>query len=244
MIPQIIHYSWFSGDPFPSWIADCIDTWKDKLGDYEFMLWDMERIKDIDVPFVREAISVRKWAFAADYIRLYAINRYGGIWLDTDVEIFKSFNPLLNCDMFIGKESWADAGQHVYLTSHCFGAVAGHPFIRECLAYYTGRHFIRQDGTLDTATISSMQAEKALAYGFDWNARHKDRSQTLRNGIKVYPSYCFCRPLYTSMKKVYCIHRCAGAWRDKDTDGRELTNPRKMTLKVFLWNLLYQLHLK
>lgn len=65
-----------------------------------------------------EAIAEKKWAFAADYVRLYAIYKYGGIWLETDVELFKSFDSVLNCNMFIGKESWSDEEKHIYLTSH------------------------------------------------------------------------------------------------------------------------------
>lgn len=248
MIPKIIHYSWFSGEPYPQWISDCINTWKRYLADYEFVLWDMERLKEIDSDFVREAIAAKKWAFAADYVRLYAIYNYGGIWLDSDVEMFKSLTPLLDCEMFIGKESWPDSNNHIYLTSHCFGACAHHPFVKECLNYYQGRHFVTnvpgEVAKLDMTTISYMQAQKALAYGFDWRSEHKNRKQVLTNGVVVYPSYCFCRPLYTSMKKVYCIHRCAGAWRDKDIDGRSMTEPKRLTLKVIAWRLLHRLHLK
>lgn len=245
MIPKIIHYSWFSGDPYPQWISDCIDTWKEKLDGYEFVLWDMERLREIDSDFVREAISARKWAFAADYTRLYAVYHYGGIWLDSDVEMFKSLSPVLDCDMFIGRESWPEDG-HVYLTSHCFGAVAGHPFVKECLDYYKDRHFILDADAkeYDMTTISSMQARMALKYGLDWSVKHKDRPQTLTNGVKIYPSYCFCRPMYTSMKKVYCIHRCAGAWRDKDIDGRNMTDPKHLTLRDIAWGILHLLHLR
>lgn len=248
MIPKIIHYSWFSGEAYPQWISDCIGTWKKYLTGYEFILWDMERLKEIDSDFVRESISVKKWAFAADYVRLYAVYHYGGIWLDSDVEMFKSLTPLLNCEMFIGKESWPDDKNRVYLTSHCFGAIEKHPFVKECLDYYSDRHFIVNDSSgslqLDMTTISYMQATKALKYGFDWRVNNKNKLQKLTNGIVVYPSYCFCRPLYTSMKKVYCIHRCAGAWRDKDIDGRNMTDPKRLTLRVMAWRLLHWLHLK
>lgn len=249
MIPKIIHYSWFSGEPYPQWISDCIDTWKKYLFGYQFILWDKKKLLEINSEFVSEAIAEKKWAFAADYVRLYAIYKYGGIWLDTDVELFKSFDSVLNCNMFIGKESWPDEEKHIYLTSHCFGAIAGHPFIKECLDYYKDRHFIinnAQDSgrKLDMTTISRMQALKALPYGFDWKECHKDKPQILTNGIVVYPSYCFCRPMYTSMKKVYCIHRCAGAWRNKDMDGRSMTNPKKLTLRVIAHKFLQKLHLK
>lgn len=250
MIPKRIHYSWFSGDPFPADVERYISEWKKLLPDYEFILWDMKRLEDeTDSVFVKEAIKMRKWAFAADYIRLFAIYNYGGVWFDTDVELLKSIDNVLDCECFIGKESWINADRHVFLTSHCMGAVKGHPFIGECLEYYNGRHFITgtsSDGNpiLDQTMISQMQAEKALAYGLDWRASKKDRAQVLSNGVKVYPSYCFCRPMYKPLKKVYCIHRVAGAWRDKSVDAKSMTDPKKLTIKVIAWRVLHKLGLK
>lgn len=250
MIPKIIHYSWFSRDPFPEDIAEFINRWHELLPDYKFMLWDMNRLNnEIDAPFVREAISCRKWAFAADYTRLFAINKYGGVWFDTDVELFRNIDVVLDCECFIGKESWPDSNGEVYLTSHFMGAVKGHPFIRECLDYYADRHFITgkyPDGKpiLDQTTISKMQSEIGVKYGLDRNAKHKDRPQVLSNNVKVYPSYCFCRPMYTSMKKVYAIHRVAGAWRDKDIDPKSMTDPKHLTPRIILWRLLHRIGLK
>lgn len=253
MIPKIIHYSWFSGDPFPEQISYCISTWEKKLPEYKFVLWNLERISEIDNVFMKEALSVKKWAFAADYVRLYAIYHYGGIWLDTDVEVFKSFNSLLSANMFIGKESWPEGEkhhEHVYLTSHCFGAERHHEFIKECLSYYHDRHFIlnidanSENDRFDLTTISKMQAVKAVKYGLDCSASKQNKAQILTNGVMVYPSYCFCRPQYTSMKKVYCIHRCAGGWRpNKKASLNSLTDPKKLTLKVVIHRLLYKFHL-
>ena len=88
MIPKLIHYSWFSGEPYPQFLQECMDTWRKVLPDYEFMLWDAEKLAECHNVFANEAASVKKWAFAADFVRLYAVYHYGGIWLDTDVEMF------------------------------------------------------------------------------------------------------------------------------------------------------------
>ena len=101
MIPKIIHYTWLSGDPYPAKIKSCIDSWSRILPDYELKLWDMESIKNIDSVFLKEALAAHKWAYAADFVRLYAIYNEGGIYLDTDVKVFKSFDPLLSCKAFI-----------------------------------------------------------------------------------------------------------------------------------------------
>ena len=250
MIPKIIHYSWFSGDKYPEDIERYISLWHKWLPDYEFVLWDMEKLNsEIDSEFVREAISQRKWAFAADYTRLFAINKYGGVWFDTDVELFKNIDCLLDNECFIGKESWIDSDGLVYLTSHFMGAVKGHPFIKECLDYYNHRHFViekKENGEpiMDQTMISQMQSEIAEKYGLDRRSKNKNKAQMLTNGVKVYPSYYFCRPMYTSMKKVYAIHRVAGAWRDKKIDSKSMTDPKKMTIKIIVWRLLHILGFK
>ena len=84
-IPKIIHYCWLSGDPYPELVQFCMQSWKEKLPDYDFVLWDKSHFDIHSVPWVEQACSAKKWAFAADYIRLYALYNYGGIYLDSDV---------------------------------------------------------------------------------------------------------------------------------------------------------------
>src|SRR5690606_40794226 len=101
MIPKKIHFCWLSGDEYPDLIKKCVNTWKEKLPDYEFILWDTNRF-DLDSNiWVKQAFETKKYAFAADYIRLYAVYNYGGIYLDTDVEVIKSFEDLLDLPYFI-----------------------------------------------------------------------------------------------------------------------------------------------
>ena len=108
MIPKIIHYCWLSGEPYPEKIRKCIASWKEILPDYTIKLWDMNSFDVNSIDFVREAVSVRKWAFAADYIRLYALYTEGGIYLDSDVLVRKSFNPFLDNDLFSAVEYYPD----------------------------------------------------------------------------------------------------------------------------------------
>lgn len=221
MIPKLIHYSWFSGEPFPAHIQALMETWKKFLPDYEFMLWDAKRLAEVNNTFANEAVSVRKWAFAADFIRVYAVYTYGGIWLDTDIEVFKSFDPYLNDRMFIGGEAnFHEIPKKRYLTSHCFGAEKGHPFLKLCYEYYKDRHFIGsynedipQDMRFDMTIIPEIQAKLAAKfYGYNANG-FIDEHQYLAEGIHVYPSDFFDSPRYKDMKNVVCIHRAEGGWR-------------------------------
>ena len=148
MIPKIIHYSWFSGEPMPQIYLRIMDSWKKALPDYEFHLWDAKALEKANIRFANEAVKAKKWAFAADAIRAYAVYHYGGIWLDGDTAVYQSFNPFLNCRMFIGKEHMMefqhDGSNHNLnmLTAHCFGAEKGHPFLKDCVDYYENRPFI------------------------------------------------------------------------------------------------------
>ncbi len=223
-IPRIVHYSWLSGEPFPDEIMACMSTWKKHLPEYEFILWDKEKLSEVNNIFANEAISVKKWAFASDFIRLYAVYKYGGIWLDTDVEIYKSFDSFLYHRMFIGREAnefWTEDhySSVSLLTSHCFGAESGHPFLKYCLDFYENRHFIRtsnekypQKIRYDMFVIPRLMAELALQYGYDWTREH-NHIQKLKEGIVVYPHDYFDRPKYIGMDNVVCIHRMMGAWR-------------------------------
>lgn len=219
-----------------------MDTWKNILPDYEFMLWDAKKLAECNNTFANEAVSVKKWAFAADFIRLYAVYHYGGIWLDTDIDMFKSFDPFLNDGMFIGREYYVHHEQgkedFVTLTSHCFGAEKGHPFLKECLEFYENRHFIRshneklpQELRYDMTIIPMLQMRLAENYGFD-SRNCINKLQILSNGIHVYPYQYFDQPGYTSMKDVVCIHRVAQSWNPKSKNQtiREITNPKKKTL--------------
>jgi mannosyltransferase OCH1-like enzyme len=104
MIPKIIHYCWLSGDPIPQDYQNCMDTWKQILKGYEFVLWDSKRFDINSVLWVKQAFETGLYAFAADYIRLYAVYNCGGIYLDMDMEAVKPFDELLNADIMLAYE--------------------------------------------------------------------------------------------------------------------------------------------
>lgn len=245
MIPKIIHYSWFSGESYPKHIEELMKTWKKHLQDYQFILWDAKKLSELNNTFANEAISVKKWAFAADFVRVYAVYTYGGIWLDTDVEVFKSFDPFLNDCMFIGREWYTHnySPQVCYLTSHCFGAEKGHPFLKDCLDYYSKRHFIRTDNIsfpeclrFDMTIIPEIQAKLALSYGYNW-LESINIHQFLDNKIHVYPHQFFDAPGYHDMSDVVCIHRATGSWRPNNINRApdySFTNPHKKDFVYFV----------
>lgn len=154
MIPKIIHLCWLSGDEYPDKIKYCVQSWKKLLPDYEIMLWDLKRFNLNESLWVKQAYESKKYAFAADYIRFYALYHYGGIYLDSDVEVIKSLDCFLDLPYFIGFEDV----NNQYLEPAIIGAEKGMNWILLCLEYYKNRNFI-VNGKFDTKPLPSILKE-------------------------------------------------------------------------------------
>lgn len=220
MIPKKIHYCWFSSEPFPKQIQDCLNSWKIHLHDYELILWDYDAIKNIENIFLQEALFEKKWAFAADFVRLYAVYNHGGIYLDTDVLVTKSFTPLLKFNSFIGREnSFHLVGKEIvsFLSSHCFGAEKGNAFVEKCLRYYDGRSFISSSTTslpaelkFDMTLLPYIQAVIAKGYGWKWGYKNQDLFNN--DQLVIFPSFYFDPS--KELDNSYCKHLALGGWRE------------------------------
>ncbi|MDR2480747.1 MAG: hypothetical protein LBD07_00435 [Spirochaetaceae bacterium] len=228
-IPKKIHYCWF-GEKMPENIVKCIDTWKKVMPDYELVLWNESRFDVDSVQFVAEACSVKKWAFAADYIRLYAVYTEGGIYFDTDIVVLKRFDDFLEYDYFTALELNPETNsfENVKNTDFdniqripafafqagIFGAVKGHPYLRDCLDWYENHHFIQPDGRLrefDMQIAPDIYAAIAQKYGF----RYKSGFQKLENNMVILPSHIFAHTLLMLTRDAYAIHIGVGSWYKK-----------------------------
>lgn len=123
MIPKKIHYCWFGGKEMPQLYKDCISTWKEKMPDFEIVEWNEDTI-DRGVPYLEYCLKEKKWGFISDYIRMYALYEYGGIYLDVDMESVKSLEPFLGYDCFLGYE---DEGR---LNTAVLGSIPKHSFCK------------------------------------------------------------------------------------------------------------------
>lgn len=101
MIPKKIHYCWFGRNPLPELARRCIESWKKYCPDYEIIEWNEDNYDINKIPYVKEAYQAKKWAFVTDYVRLDVVNKFGGIYLDTDVELLKSLDSLLKYKAFL-----------------------------------------------------------------------------------------------------------------------------------------------
>lgn len=129
MIPKVIHYCWFGGKRKPKYIRDCIKSWRLHLPDYEIIEWN-EKNSDLTSPFVRQAYKFKKWAFVADFTRLKVLYANGGIYLDTDMMVVKSFDSLLFNECFLGGED------EEFVNCAIIGSIKNNLFIKECLLKY------------------------------------------------------------------------------------------------------------
>jgi len=134
-----------SDDPYPKEIANCLASWKKPLAGYEIWLWDFRRFDRNSSRWVSDAFDNRKYAFAADYIRAYALYHHGGIYLDSDVEVLKPYDAFLKYPYMIGFDSSGEG----YIEAACMGAEKGHPLFERLLKYYDSRSFVKEDGTFD-----------------------------------------------------------------------------------------------
>lgn len=177
MIPKIIHYCWFS---YPPDVLACFESWKKFLPDYEIKLWNAKNFDVSICPYVQEAYNERKFAFASDYVRLYVLYKYGGIYLDSDIEVLKSFDSILDNKAFTGFE----APRHI--AAWIFGSEAGNPIFKEFLDYYNDRHFIIARGVYDMTPNPVPITNTLVKHGLKLN----NELQHLEN-ITVYPTDYF-----------------------------------------------------
>lgn len=235
-IPKKIHYCWLSGEKMPEDAITCMETWKRVMPDYEYVLWDKNKFDVNSVAFTQEACGVKKWAFAADYIRIYALYSEGGIYMDTDVYVKKPFDDFLSNDFFTSLEYHKKSAikdkafellnddgtlknerdriftRSIGIQAAVLGSIKGHPFLKSCLDWYKDKHFILPDGTYHDKIISpAIYADVMIEYGF----RYKDELQSLKYNTVIYPSSVFAGSQGEAKSESYAIHCCNGSWKDE-----------------------------
>ena len=227
-IPRIIHYCWMSGDQFPKDVQKCVDSWSKIMPDYEIKLWNAKNFDCEMLPYVSEAWDKRKYAFVSDVVRLYALYTEGGIYLDSDIEVFKCFDSLLDNAAFTGFESGNRIGPWLIASEK------GNLLIKELLDYYNNRHFCDENGNIDM-TPNTIPVTRILSgYGL----KPENVIQRLEN-ITVYPEEYFCpkNPWTNEInitENTYAMHLFAGAWNDKAKSEMNFIGEISDNIKKFL----------
>lgn len=211
-IPKIIHYCWLSNDKLPSLAIECMETWENKLPDYQLMLWDLNRFDISSVSWTKEAFENKKYAFAADYIRCYALYKYGGIYLDTDVQVLKSLDDLLLLPYFLGIENPA------IVEAAVLGFEKEHPLLKKMLDYYENRHFIKNNGEFDTKPLP-LVIEGIIKTSFEIKKITSiEQFNSNKSCINIFPEEyfspksCADGKIYTTPNS-YTIHHYNQSWQ-------------------------------
>lgn len=210
MIPKMIHYCWFGGNPLPKDIKKYMETWRKFFPDYEIKEWN-ERTFDVNCcQFVREAYEAKKWAFVSDYVRVSVMYQYGGIYLDTDIEVRNDISPYLNknCNMLLGFEA-----EDSVMTAF-FAAVPHNEFIKELLDYYCATPFRHEDGSFNVTPnpVLFTAALKKRGLILDGTA------QRFAEEYDIYPydyfnAFNIAYQKYHITEHTCMVHHCIGSWQ-------------------------------
>lgn len=197
MIPTKLHYCWFSGEPFPEDIKRCIDSWKKFLPDFEWIKWDAEMALATNIPWVQQAIEQKRWAFAADAVRLYALYTEGGLYLDTDVEVLQSFDELLKQPYLFGYENGSKR-----IEAATMGCEAGFAPVKAALDFYQKKDFNYSEDQVDLLVLPNILRESFKDFG----------------DLQVMPESVFSPKSFIDGKirnttETYSIHHFSSAWR-------------------------------
>lgn len=207
MIPKIIHYCWFGRGEMPQMALDCIASWRKHMPDWEYMLWNEDNFDVGSVPYAKEAYEARKFAFVSDVVRLHVLREYGGVYLDTDVMVLKSLEPLLDDSAFAGFEG----SKRCPVGTSLLSSERNGAWICSQAHYYDGRHFVASDGRLDLTTNVVFLTEKMISEGLVCDGKEK-----YFMGLHIYPVEYFCPRQttgeYIKSENTYCDHLGMNSW--------------------------------
>jgi hypothetical protein len=222
MIPKIIHYCWFGGAAIPEKEQMCIVSWHKFCPDYEIIKWDEDNYDITKNRYMHDAYRNKKWAFVSDYARMDILYTHGGIYLDTDVEIVKPFDSLLNLDGFCGFEHDKNGNSSVNVGVGV-GVGVGHPLIREWRDDYDNRNFVKSNGSFNLTPCPIYQTDTLVKYGL----KLEDKKQTVA-GMTVFPTEYFS-PMNDITGEMsitpltHSIHHYSASWNNAaDRERREL----------------------
>jgi len=233
MIPKIIHWCWLSKNEYPQMVKDCLDSWHKYLSDYEIRFWNTDNFDVSSTAWTQWAFENKKYAFASDYIRYYALYNFGGIYLDSDVEVLKSFNDLLQYDSFMGFEYMGLPEAAV------IGAKKGTVWVKSCLEWYETAGIDRLNN------IERMLAPRILKTNYENTMRMKlldtDTIAQVDNHI-ILPFYYLSPKNFFSGKiiqksETYAIHHFESAWMKQNIKTKIRRLIHAIIIKIFGRNI-------
>lgn len=215
MIPKVIHYCWFGKNPLPEDAKKCIESWKKYMPEYEIKEWNEDNYNIEMIPYTKEAYQAKKYAFVSDYARFWILYNFGGLYFDTDVEIIKPMNDIIDRGSFMGCENLItkDNKKLSVAPGLGIGCEKENFLYKEILDKYSKLHFLHSDGSLNLETVVTYTTNLLEKYGL----KHNNEIQNIRN-IWIYPKEFLCPKDYitgeiTITPNTYAIHHYSASWK-------------------------------
>ena len=221
MIPKVIHYCWFGRNPLPESAVKCIESWRKYLPDFEIKEWNEDNFDVNIIPYTAEAYSDGKYAFVSDYARFWVLYHYGGVYFDTDVEVIRPMDDIVEAGPFMGVEVMCKIlpedliGYPMVNPGLGIGASAGMEFYKKVLDFYSGLHFLREDGSIITGTVVAHTTRLLVEEGLQ---KQEDIQHIA--GMNIYPLDYF-NPFddltgrLTITERTRTIHWYARTWQKR-----------------------------
>ncbi|MBR6304925.1 MAG: glycosyl transferase [Paludibacteraceae bacterium] len=213
MIPKIIHYCWFGENPIPEHLRQYMQTWSAHMPNWEIREWNEQNYSIEKAPlYVRQAYEAKKFAFVSDYVRLLVLEKFGGVYLDTDVEVVKSLEPFLKDKVFMGLEE-----SLAHLPGTCVMGCEPHSaWAKDMLRTYDYAEFIKPDGSYDLTTNVQRMGKVICEHGF---VRSRKEQFLEEWGLRIYTHDYFSPITSTRVirrtNNTYAIHHLESSWSDK-----------------------------
>jgi len=212
LIPKVVHYCWFGRGEKPQQAKKCIESWRRFLPDYDVIEWNEDNFDVNTNCFVKGAYEQKKYAFVSDYARLYIIYNYGGIYMDTDVEVIKNLDGFLNCEGFIGFEN-----NDIVNTGMILAAAKENPVVLDMMNMYESEEVLKEDGSISFITCPILNTKPLEKRGLIKNGFYQEL-----DGMTVYPVDYF-GPFdnntgkLSKTKNTMTIHWYSKSWIDPKT---------------------------
>ncbi|MFC4243346.1 glycosyltransferase family 32 protein [Gryllotalpicola reticulitermitis] len=197
-IPRVIHYCWFGGRPLPDFAQRCLDSWREALPEYRIQRWDESNWDVSRHPYSARAYALKRYAFVSDLCRLDVLAKHGGIYLDTDVVVFKSFDPLLSYSAFLGMMYSDSIGTAV------MASTKDSELITSILARYDSL-LLGDHPNNDVVTRHLVESYPSFVLG--------NHNQSLPGGIAIFDRWHFER-FSSQTGRSYAQHLVANSWHD------------------------------
>lgn len=230
-IPKIINYCWFGGQEKPESVINCIESWKKFCPEYKLVEWN-EANYDISKKniYVQQAANRQKWAFVTDYARLDILFNNGGLYFDTDVELIRSPETLLENTTFFGLENVLAVN-----TGIGCGSIKGAPVLKKLMVIYDNSYFVNKEGKANYRTCVEIATNELINYGLK-PINETQRIEVEDRDVMIYSTDFFCPQLYHSKKinltkNTYSIHHYNASWQSKT---QRILSPIKTSIRKLI----------